>query len=142
MDYKLKYIKYKTKYLKAKEEHAERIKIPKHQVIDLKKSKIKFTKLMNLKYEDKSDVIDPDLVKTEKDFIDFLRKLYKEKVKDDNDKDDKYSFSKYGWENQTISGFLEAMLAGYEAIIEDNNNDFDNVWTKMANIVYLGKIYE
>lgn len=142
MDYKLKYIKYKTKYLKAKEEHAERIKIPKDQVIDLKKSKIKFTKLMNLKYEDKSDVIDPDLVKTEKDFIDFLRKLYKEKVKDDNDKGDKYSSGKYGWENQTISGFLEAMLAGYEAIIEDNNNDFNNVWTKMANIVYFGKIYE
>lgn len=140
MDYKLKYIKYKAKYLKAKEEHAERIKIPKDQVIDLKKSKIKFTKLMNLKYENKSDVIDPDLVKTEKDFIDFLRKLYKEKVKDDNDKREKYSFSKYGWENQTISDFLEAMLAGYEATIE--HNDFDNVWTKMANIVYLGKIYE
>jgi len=33
------------------------------------------------------------------------------------------------------------MLAGYESIIEDNNN-FDNVWTKMANIVYMGKIYE
>ena len=115
MDYKEKYIKYK--------------------------SKIKFTKLQNLKQENKSDVIDPDQVKTEKDFIDFLRKLYKEKVKDDNDKKEKYSSGKYGWENQTISGFLEAMLAGYESIIEDNNN-FDNVWTKMANIVYMGKIYE
>ena len=140
MDYKLKYIKYKTKYLKAKEEHSQRIKIPKDQVTDLKESKIKFTKLQNLKYENKSDVIDPDLVKTEKDFIDFLRKLYKEKVKDDNDKREKYSSGKYGWENQTISGFLEAMLAGYEDIIKDS--DFDNVWTKMANIVYLGKIYE
>ena len=140
MDYKQKYIKYKTKYLKAKEEHSERIKIPKDQVNDLQKSKIKFTKLMNLKYENKSDVIDPDLVKSEKDFIDFLRKLYKEKVKDDNDKVEKYSSGKYGWENQTISSFLEAMLAGYEDKIEDNY--FDNVWTKMANIVYLGKIYE
>ena len=36
--------------------------------------------------------------------------------------------------------FLEAMLTGYEDKIEDNY--FDNVWTKMANIVYLGKIYE
>lgn len=42
MDYKQKYIKYKAKYLKAKEEHVERIKIPKDQVIDLKKSKTKF----------------------------------------------------------------------------------------------------
>lgn len=143
MDYKQKYIKYKAKYLKAKEEHVERIKIPKDQVIDLKKSKIKFTQLQNLIYENKNEVIDPDLVKTEKDFIDFLRKLYKEKVKDDNDNDNdkKYSSGKYGWENQTITSFLEAMLSGYEDHhFEDK--EFDNVWNKMANIVYLGKIYE
>lgn len=141
MDYKEKYIKYKSKYLDEKYGKNERIKIPTDQVFDLKKSKIKFTKLQNLKYENKSDVIDPGQVKTEKDFIDFLRKLYKEKVKDDNDKKEKYSSGKYGWENQIISSFLEAMLAGYENVIEDNNN-FDNVWTKIANIIYMGKIYE
>ena len=126
--------KSKNKLVKNK-----RIKIPKNQVIDLKKSKIKLTTLQNLKYENKSDVINPDKVKTEKDFINFLRKLYKEKIKDDNDKKEKYSSGKYGWENQTISTFLEAMLAGYSTI---KNNEFDNVWTKIANIVYLGKIYE
>ena len=141
MDYKEKYIKYKSKYLDQKYGKNERIKIPKDQVFDLKNSKINFTKLQNLKYENKTDVIDPDQVKTEKDFIDFLRKLYKEKVKDDNDKKEEYSSGKYGWENGIISNFLEAMLAGYESVIEDNNK-FDNVWTKIANIIYMGKIYE
>ena len=141
MDYKEKYIKYKSKYLDQKYGKNERIKIPKDQVFDLKNSKINFTKLQNLKYENKSDVIDPDQVKTEKDFINFLRKLYKEKVKDDNDKKEEYTSGKYGWENGIISNFLEAMVAGYESVIEDNNK-FDNVWTKIANIIYMGKIYE
>ena len=141
MDYKEKYIKYKSKYLDQKYGKNERIKIPKDQVFDLKNSKINFTKLQNLKYENKTDVIDPDQVKTEKDFIDFLRKLYKEKVKDDNDKKEEYTSGKYGWENGIISNFLEAMVAGYESVIEDNNK-FDNVWTKIANIIYMGKIYE
>jgi len=102
--------------------------------------------MSSLKYKIKTKILDPDLVKNEKDFINFLKDLHKEKVKDDNDikKDKKYEYTSsgnYGWENGTISGFLEAMIAGYEdSRIEDK--EYDNIWTKIANIVYLGKIYE
>ena len=134
--------KNKRKHKKVSKNKRKPKKITKNRIkVENSKININFTKLQNLKYKNKSDVIDPDLVKTEKDFIDFLNKLYEEKVKDDNEEVEPYSSGNYGWENNTVSGFLLAMISGYEDRIEDNDN-FDNVWTKIANIIYYGKIYE
>ena len=148
MSYREKYFKYKYKYLKEKKDNkkssSNRKKIPKNKVANV--SQETFNKMSTLKYKTKEKILNPDTVKNEKDFIDFLRDLYKEKKKDDDDikTNGKYnpilSSGKYGWQNHSIYGFLEAMTAGYEDKIE--GNEYDNIWTKIANIIYLGKIYE
>lgn len=126
MDYKTKYLKYKSKYLQ------------------LKKSQSAGKKTSPFNYTELGVIVDPDNVKNEQDFIEFLNHLWKEKVLDDKDIIDgkviDYTNGNYGWAHNTIATFLEAMLSGYEGntVLMDEKNP----WTKIANIIYLGKIYE
>ena len=142
MSYKEKYLKYKSKYLKEKTICSNnRIKIPKNEVSKIPQET--FNKMVALKYAKKEKILNPDTIKNEKDFIDFIRNLSIEKEKDDNDlkkNSDPYAISNYGWENNTIVMFLEAITAGYEDRIKGKK--YDNIWTKIANIIYLGKVYE
>lgn len=79
-------------------------------------------------------------------FIEFLRAL-----RDDFDAataseqvrpSSPYS-SMHGWENVTISAFLDAAAAGAEDNrIGSDEDRKDNPWSLAAQILYIGKIYE
>lgn len=138
MNYYQKYQKYKNKYINYKKQYGGKKQIKKKsQVID--------------RYDFMFDDIDklihnPKDVKNEQDFIKFITFLWKEKVLDDKDiksrKVNQYS-SNYGWANNTVSTFLEQMLQGYSDHMNGGTylND-TNIWTRVAKIIDLGKIYE
>ena len=88
-----------------------------------------------------------DKVKDQESFIRFAKALQADK--EDEDQKEKtnpsgpYSAGHNGWENNTVSGYLEAAISW----AEDSNfgekfEKTDNVWKKLAMFLYGGKIYE
>lgn len=84
-----------------------------------------------------------DSVKDEKTFLDFLKVLAKD-CADEMEKEKIHPSSPFGpgangWENSTIDSFLESAAAWEEDSI---NEETDNVWQRVAEIIYMGKLYE
>ena len=115
-----------------------------------KSNKSKFIYDSNFRYEDVDTLVhNAKDVDNEEKFIKFLTYLWKEKKLDDDDikkgKIKPYSSGNYGWENNTIESFLDAMLEGYEQLTMHSNNNFTdekNIWKKIAKIIEFGKIWE
>ena len=73
----------------------------------------------------------PSKVESEKDLIKFISYLHKD-----------FLNKREGWKNITIEGFLEAIVAGYEDHQEGDYLKTENIWTKVAKIIDLGRFYE
>lgn len=84
-----------------------------------------------------------DSVKDEKTFLGFLKILAKDYA-DEMEKEKMHPSSPFssganGWENSTIDSFLESAVAwGEDSISEET----DNVWQRVVEIIYMGKLYE
>jgi hypothetical protein len=79
-----------------------------------------------------------DEVNDEVSFLNFIKELYLDRIEftKDNSKDD--------WQNHTIECFLECAHAWGESSI-NGLKYYDvpsNPWTRCAQIIYMGKIYE
>lgn len=84
-----------------------------------------------------------ELIKSKKDFIEFLKKLRKDKIEEDEkeklNSKLQYSQGRNGWQNETIVDFLEAIIAYGE---DDSKKDDPPNWKDFAELLYAGKIYE
>ncbi len=91
-------------------------------------------------------------VTDEKSFISFLRSLEQDRA-NEIEKEKRKPSSPYGpgangWENGTIKTFLDAAVAWAEATVETQPSKLnqykkpDNPWTRCAQILLMGKLYE
>lgn len=88
-----------------------------------------------------------DNVKDQKSFIVFVKALQADKDDEDLKEKEKpsnpYSHGCNGWENNTISGFLESAVAWAEDTnFREKFEPESNIWKKLALFLYGGKIYE
>jgi len=86
-------------------------------------------------------------VKDQESFLEFVKALQADKEDEDLKEDKKpsnpYSHGHNGWENNTISGFLESAVAWAEATnFGEKLKPESNIWKKLALFLYGGKIYE
>lgn len=90
-----------------------------------------------------------DNVIDEKSFLEFVKALQADKENEDR-KEKKnpsgaYSSGHNGWENSTISDFLESAVAWAEDTNfgeKQDSSSKDNPWKRFAVFLYCGKIYE
>jgi hypothetical protein len=149
MDYYKKYIKYDNKCKIIKQQNGGKKKLRK---------KIK-DKIYDFMEYDINDLIkNSNDVKNEEDFIKFLTFLWKEASMNKeilgNNKNLKENLKKekilqekniYVWANLTIHGFLESVLQAYSDHMNYNKGKIynsENIWTKIAKIIEMGKYYE
>ena len=89
-----------------------------------------------------------DSVETEEDFIRFIDVLMKDKIdeegKEATTESNRWGTGPNGWENSSLTGFLESAHAWANVSI----NGFDgyrkptNPWRRAAQILHAGKFYE
>lgn len=85
-----------------------------------------------------------DLVETvdsRDSFLEFLRALEDREDEDSKEKiapSSPYSSGVNGWQNQTISEYLESMFGW----LEDSEVEEELSWKLIAKMLYMGKIYE
>jgi hypothetical protein len=88
---------------------------------------------------------DPDAVNDRDSFIRFAEELIKDRQQaEELERSDpkRYQFGgANGWQNGSISSFLECALAGAEAQ-DDWGSQGNPTWRDLAVLLYLGKIYE
>ncbi len=89
-----------------------------------------------------------DSVKDEKSFLNFLQVLMEDRI-DEIEKEKLNSSSPYssgtnGWANTTIEDFLESAVTWGECSIDglEFYKKPDNTWKRVADIMYMGKLYE
>jgi len=89
-----------------------------------------------------------DSVETEQDFLNFVEALAQDRI-DEEQREKENPSSPFGpgvngWENGSISSFLEASLRWAKASI--NGHEYyekpENPWKRAAHILHAGKSYE
>jgi hypothetical protein len=87
-------------------------------------------------------------VKDEKSFLNFLQVLMEDRI-DEIEKVKLNPSSPYdpginGWENTTIEDFLESAVVWGEGSIDglEFYKKPENTWKRVADIMYMGKLYE
>jgi len=80
-------------------------------------------------------------------FIEFAKALQADKENEDSKQKENsvspYSSGHNGWENNTISSYLEASIAWAEdSNFGEDQEDSPNPWKKLAMFLYGGKFYE
>lgn len=86
-----------------------------------------------------------DEVQNSQSFLAFAKALLEERKKEDqSDQKEPFGLSEFGWENDTISSFLESAIAWAEDTDFgiDQGIDPKNLWRRFALFLYSGKIYE
>ena len=86
-------------------------------------------------------------VTDEASFLVFIEALGRDRAdeaeKERNNPSSPYGSGANGWEHTTIDGFLEAAVAWAAVSTRMSTYDLpDNVWTRCADILYSGKVYE
>ncbi len=80
-------------------------------------------------------------------FLEFVKALQADKKNEDIKEKEKpaspYSSGHNGWENNTISSYLEASIAWAEdSNFGEAQAETENTWKKLAMFLYSGKAYE
>lgn len=84
-------------------------------------------------------------VKDERTFLEFIKELRKDRLKEDDiNIIDGVGAGKYGWQNHDIASFLEASVAWAEdsGFTKTQELESEKIWKKCALFLYLGKLYE
>lgn len=94
----------------------------------------------------KREFFNPDLVNDRESFIQFVEWLIEDRQEaDDLERSDpeRYKWGNAnGWQNSSISSFLESAVAGVDGQREWASEDKGPSWKDLAVFLYLGKIYE
>jgi hypothetical protein len=95
-----------------------------------------------------NDSVDPDAVTDENSFLKFAKALLADRelaeATESAHASNPYGPDRGGWENTTISEFLEAAIAWAEDsdFGRRQGSSLENPWQAFAVFLYCGKIYE
>jgi hypothetical protein len=83
-------------------------------------------------------------VESYKSFLQFAKLLQENRSLEDKSSAnvDPFGRGELGWENHSITSFLEAAISWSEDSGELEKIDDFNLWHKFASFLYAGKIYE
>jgi len=94
----------------------------------------------------KKEFFNPDSVNDRESFIQFVEWLIEDRQEaDDLERCDSQRYKlggANGWQNSSISSFLEGAIAGADGQRDWANGDGGPSWKDLAVFLYLGKIYE